>query len=430
MPQNKDLNFWFVAPLLGILFFHMVCESMVVPILAPTLAEPVSERHDMLLGYSVALHKFFYGLALAVYPILVFFCAPVIGVVSDTIGRRPVLVAALAGTILGCVGQGLGMEFLSVGMFIAGRALVGATAGVDGVIQAALLDRCGNDKQKNFYLGASLLAMSIGFMTGPAFAAIMIDEKADALAWSIPFFMLALTFVFMLAVLWKKIPSKEKISKADLKKIKWSSGLTDIAILFKIKSARQLLMIFVSAEIAGGCYVALSPLVLSQTFEFSVREIAVFLSLEGVFSSIVFAVIGPQMLARFSKNFILRFSMSMCIVTCGMLYFKELGSFIWADAFFMAMGFSLSYYIILSMFSDTTDEHRRGWLLSVLSSLWGLTMGTGLMLCGIIVGISNNFALAVCVMLCVMAFLFSIAKIRTFKINSKIPVPPNRAAAK
>ena len=42
MPQNGKIAFWFSAPLLAALFFHMVCESMVVPILAPTLAEPIS----------------------------------------------------------------------------------------------------------------------------------------------------------------------------------------------------------------------------------------------------------------------------------------------------------------------------------------------------------------------------------------------------
>ena len=416
MPQNGKIAFWFSAPLLAALFFHMVCESMVVPILAPTLAEPISPAHDMLAGYSQGAHKFFYGLALAVYPILVFLCAPIIGAVSDTVGRRPVLLAALVGTILGCVGQGLGMEILSVSLFVAGRALVGATAGVDGVIQAALLDKCASEKQKNFYLGASLLAMSVGFMAGPAFAALLVDENASAFAWSAPFYVLAVMFLWTRVLIWRKIPSGG--GRASFAKIKWLAGIADIAVLFRIKQARHLVAIFVLAEIAAGCYVAVTPLVLAQTFGFSVREIAVFMSLEGVFASVVYALIGPFMLAHLSKNFILRFSMFMCVITCGLLFFGEIGAFIWADSFFMAIGFSLAYYIILSMFSDTSDERRRGWILSVLSSLWGLTMGMGLMLCGVLVGFSNALCLIVCVALGVAAFLMSLAKIGRFRIPS------------
>ena len=111
---------------------------MVIPILAPTLATPVSAAHDMLPGFSAEIHKLCYGISLAVYPVAVFFCAPILGALSDKIGRKPVLIYALAGTIAGSLLQGVGMEILSVCMFLLGRALVGATAGIDGAIQAAI----------------------------------------------------------------------------------------------------------------------------------------------------------------------------------------------------------------------------------------------------------------------------------------------------
>ena len=139
--MQKSPDRTLATALLAILFFHMICESMVIPVLAPTLASPISEAHDMLLGFSPRLHKFFYGISLAIYPIAIFICAPVLGSLSDTIGRKPVLTAALIGTVAGSIAQGFGMEFLSLPIFIVGRILVGATAGVDGVIQAALLDK-------------------------------------------------------------------------------------------------------------------------------------------------------------------------------------------------------------------------------------------------------------------------------------------------
>lgn len=419
MTQNGKIPLWFSAPLLAVLFFHLVCESMVIPILAPTLAEPVSASHDMLAGYSAATHKFVYGIALAAYPVLVFFCAPMIGALSDSIGRKPVLAAALIGTIIGCVGQGLGMELLSVGTFILGRVLVGATAGVDGVIQAALLDRCADEKSKNFYLGASLLAMSAGFMAGPAFAALLIDENASSGAWSIPFFALAPIFALTLFMLGKSIP--QSASTQSRGKINPLSGLTDIAIFLKIKPARHLAAIFIFSEIAAGCIAALSPLVLADSFGFSVKQIALYMSLHGVFSSVMFALVGPKMLEKFSKNFSLRLSMTLCIVAAILPFFDEIGGFIWANTFFMASGFGLSYYVILAMFSDTADERRRGWLLSVMSSMWGLTMGIGLVLCGIAVGVSNGFCILISVVLCAVAFLMSLARIRRFKISSMIP---------
>ena len=417
MSSEQKVPLWFSTPLLAILFFHLMCESMVIPILAPTLAEPTSPQNDMLVGFSEQMHKLFYGISLAVYPVLVFLFAPIIGAVSDKIGRKPVLIVALLGTVIGCFAQGLAMEFMSLWIFIIGRALVGTTAGVDGVIQAALLYKCNNQAQKDFYLGASLFAMSVGFMAGPAFAAILIDENTSSFAWSLPFLSLVPIFILTLWAVWKKIESNKTTTSSDLKSVNWFSGITDIAILFKIKSARKMLWIFVLAEVAAGCFTALIPLKLGESFNFSVKEIALFISLHGVFSSVVFGFIGPQMLKRFSKNFILRFSMFMSIIACAIPYFDELENFIWLNTFVMSMGYALAYYIMLSIMADSASEKKRGWLLSVLSSLWGLTMGIGLVLCGIVVGVSNNFGILVCTTLSLLAFLFSLERIKHFKLK-------------
>ena len=113
--------------------------------------------------------------------------------------------------------------------------------------------------------------------------------------------------------------------------------------------------------------------------------------------------------------------MTLCIVAAIQPFFEDIGKFVWANTFFMASGFGLSYYVILAMFADSADGRRRGWLLSVMSSMWGLTMGMGLVLCGIAVGVSNGFCILISVVLCAVAFLMSLAKIRRFKISSMIP---------
>lgn len=400
MEKKHTISPWYSIPLLGVLFFHLACESMVIPILAPTLATPVSAAHDMLPGFSAEIHKLCYGISLAVYPVAVFFCAPILGALSDKIGRKPVLIYALAGTIAGSLLQGVGMEILSVCMFLLGRALVGATAGIDGAIQAALLDRCSTEKQKNFYLGATLLAMSVGFIAGPAFAALFINESSSQLAWSMPFFATAAAFVLMVAVLAKSMPGKMRKIRGELARFNWLAGLGDILTLRRSEKIRRLLLIFILSEVASGCFTALIPLVLAQSFEFGVKDIAWFMSLQGACGGIVFAWIGPAMISKISKTAALKFSLFMATAGCAIPLFESLGEWIWSVAAIQALGFMLSYYVVLAILSESCEEEKRGWILSVMSSLWGLTVGIGLVACGVLVAVSNTFCLAACAALC------------------------------
>ena len=45
--------------------------------------------------------------------------------------------------------------------------------------------------------------------------------------------------------------------------------------------------------------------------------------------------------------------------------------------------------------------------MSVLSSLWGLTMGVGLALCGLLAGLADEFCIAVCLALCAASLALS-----------------------
>ena len=403
--MSKRISLWFSAPLLGILAFHMICESMVIPVLVPTLVEASSAAHDMLPGFSDSARKLAYGFVLSVYPVALFFCAPIIGSLSDSIGRKAVLIATLCGAVLGCAAQGLAMEFLSVWLLALGRVAVGVTAGVDGTIQAALLERCSGKNQKNFYLGATLLAMSLGLMLGPAFAALFIDESASAFTWSLPFFITAALFALAAFALSFSMPGSARVAKSELSRMDWFGGLRDIVLLAKSKRSRTLVSIF--CQVGAGAFFAAVPLVLESKSGFSAREIAAFLSVEGVFSGAVFAFFGPMLLRRASAPKALVASLAVGVATVALPLVSENYWAMWAIPPMQAGGFALSYFVTLAIFSESAPEGRRGWVLSVLSSLWGLTMGVGLALCGLLAGLADEFCIAVCLALCAASLALS-----------------------
>src|SRR6188472_3281796 len=71
------------------LFIDVLGMGLVIPIL-PRLVQD-------LLGAPIGEASFVFGLLVSIYAVMQFFCAPVLGALSDRFGRRPVILLALAG---------------------------------------------------------------------------------------------------------------------------------------------------------------------------------------------------------------------------------------------------------------------------------------------------------------------------------------------
>jgi DHA1 family bicyclomycin/chloramphenicol resistance-like MFS transporter len=121
------------------------------------------------------------------------------GTLSDSFGRRPVIMAALAVYTLGSVGAALAPSF---GWLLAFRALQGLSAGAGSVIgQAIVQDRfSGAQAQKMM----SHIMMVFGL--APAIAPILGGWLYVGFGWRATFVFLALFGALMLLVCWRLLP--------------------------------------------------------------------------------------------------------------------------------------------------------------------------------------------------------------------------------
>ncbi len=121
------------------------------------------------------------------------------GTLSDSFGRRPVILAALAVYTAGSVGAALAPSF---GWLLAFRALQGLSAGAGSVIgQAIVQDRfSGVQAQKMM----SHIMMVFGL--APAIAPVLGGWLYVGFGWRATFWFLALFGALMLAVCWRLLP--------------------------------------------------------------------------------------------------------------------------------------------------------------------------------------------------------------------------------
>ena len=154
-------------PALGFIFITVSLDilgiGLIIPIL-PRLVEGFEHGDAAAASHTV-------GLLTALYALMQFLCAPLLGSLSDRFGRRPVILASL-------LGSGLDYFLLAfapnLGWFFVGRIIAGVTGANFGAATAYIADISPPEKRAaNFgIIGA---AFGVGFIAGPALGGLLGD---------------------------------------------------------------------------------------------------------------------------------------------------------------------------------------------------------------------------------------------------------------
>ena len=191
-------------PLLVILtisFLGTVGMTIVFPVL-PFLIRPYVADDGQL--------ALWVGIIEAVYAACALFAAPVLGALSDRLGRRPILVVSLIGSTIGWVMFGIGG---AIGVFLVARMIDGFTAGNMSVGFAYLADITEpEDRAKRFGLAGAV--GGVGTLIGPALGGLL-----TPLGLAVPVFgaaaLTAVTAVLALVVLPESLDPSRRSSKVS-----------------------------------------------------------------------------------------------------------------------------------------------------------------------------------------------------------------------
>lgn len=146
---------------------------------------------------------------MGIYSLMQFFFSPVLGRLSDRIGRRPVIIASLIGSMLGylIIAQAanplLSMEGkLSVALLFAARIVTGICGASFSTAQAYLADITAPEKRAGV-MGMIGAAFGLGFVLGPVIGGLTSDTP---LGPGLPFYIAAAMSLANAFFCWKKLP--------------------------------------------------------------------------------------------------------------------------------------------------------------------------------------------------------------------------------
>lgn len=252
----------------------MIGLGLIIPVVPAVLRQ--------LTGTDVAHASIYGGWLFFVYAAMQFFCAPVIGGLSDAVGRRPVLLCAVLG--LG-VDYALTAVSPTIAWLFLGRIVAGLFGASYTTANAYIADITRPDERGKAF-GLMGAAFGVGFVVGPAIGGLLGDFGPR-----VPFFVAAglsiANFLYGLVAL-PETHAKENRKPFEFSKVHPFGALRNIP---GNASVRVLILACFILFVGGAVYPAVWSFWASAVFDWDPRMIGVSLAAYGVANTITQAVL-------------------------------------------------------------------------------------------------------------------------------------------
>ncbi|MEM9584319.1 MAG: MFS transporter [Pseudomonadota bacterium] len=302
---------------------------------------------------------FWGGLLMAAYAGALFLCGPIVGSISDAIGRRPILIAALVVLALDYVIMAVAENFW---LLLAGRTIAGL-AGATYITATAYIADISKPEEKAANFGLIGAAFGLGFVLGPA-----IGGLAAGISLSAPFWIAAVlsagNALFGYFVLPESLaPEKRRpFGKRDLNPFK------SILDAFRLSGlAVPLICIFVF-EFANMVYPTIWAFWIREVFDWPTLYIGLSLAAYGVLLAGVQGGLLPVLINRIGDFRTLMLGMIAALI--GMVGFGFTATVAGLVVFLLLAALSdLVPALITAMASNQVKEDRQGVVQGVIASL-------------------------------------------------------------
>lgn len=335
-----------------VIIFATICLDavgigLIFPIL-PRLLEEVTHSHNT---------APYIGIVTALYAIMQFIFAPVLGALSDSLGRRPVLLISLAGAAINYAVMAFAPQLW---MLLVGRAIAGLTSANVSVATAYITDITPESGRARRF-GLFNAMFGTGFIIGPVLGGLLGDH------WlRLPFIAAAVlnagNFLLALFVLPEsRPPVRRKIDPAalnPLRPLRWvlsMKELVPIVLVFFILSA--------TGEVYGTCWALWG----FDTFHWNGLWIGLSLGSFGICQTLVQALLpGPASRLLGERRAVVVGIACACIALVT-LAFSRHGWMVFAIMPLFALG-GIGTPALQALASRQVDPDRQGQFQGVLAS--------------------------------------------------------------
>lgn len=380
------MNYGFVYPLFAIVIFQKNS-------IFPTLASSSSQG-------------FWLGILLTASPLAQFLSSSIIGMISDRMGRKPVLQITTLIIVCGYFLSAYAIQNPNLFLLILGRVITGIGAGNISVINSSVADlSVSSKKARNFaYI---TMANGLGFTAGP-----FLSGKISSWGFDAPFIFAGfLTFIgfFFITFLFSETHGK--------KRVHYNRSLFQLQHLIKITFGHKFFIFFCAFFVfcfGWSFYWEFIPVTWIKEYHVDVSQIGNFYA----YSSFFYVLSSGLLVQPIVKKFREFPSLVGALLALGFFLLPLLYSELWGywvcipvQQFLVALIFPVATAIV----SKQTTESQQGEVLGAFQSLQSLAFSLTPFLGGILVDLSYKTPLMIGgITMFLSSFILLLARKRKF----------------
>jgi DHA1 family tetracycline resistance protein-like MFS transporter len=314
------------------------------------------------------------GLLVACHAAMAAISGPLMGSLSDRLGRKMVIVGSLLGTILAYVGFGLTGSL--VGLF-ASRIFAGAMAGNIGVVQAAVADGS-SDADRGKAMAMLTAAWALGFVVGPAIG-VVLPPNAQVAFWP-GMIAAAACGVALLGVAASYRPAN-KAGGVTPQGTAVGTGLPPGQSWSKV----ELIALFGVVGMSQTGLVAMTGFWASSAFQWGAREV----SLLFLWVSLIVVVVQifgmGRLIKSLGENKSLLVGVGLTLAACVLLLVQPRSrAVLLVSAPLLLCGITITQTLCSALLSKVAAETSRGAVLGLANGVTALGRVAGPALCGLL----------------------------------------------
>jgi len=307
-------------------------------------------------------------LLMAIYSVAQFLGAPLWGMVSDRVGRRPVLLVSVGASVVFLVACAYAPSLLWLFVF---RGLHGLCAANVGTAQAYVADvTSGKDRAKG--MGLIGAAFGVGFSVGPFLGGTLSDYALNA-----PFLFAAVLSAINFLWVWLRLPESYHPKKGQVsERSKRTVSLVALGKTLSHPVVGACIGLMFIATFAFAMMESTFALVAEHVWGMTAREVGYLFGLIGMIGIVIQGGLIGRLSGRFGEVTLLGTGYLLNAAGMLTLAFVGPGAGVWAGCTLLAIGSSIASPSLNSLISRATAADEQGAVLGANQSFSSLARAT------------------------------------------------------